>query len=666
MGDLKEGVCSYGYWLDKAACCFPSNDTLFNIDHCSEWKEWSQLLHVDGDNTSYAVNYILYLAIAVAFAALSAVLVKVFAPYACGSGIPEVKTILSGFVIRGYLGAWTLLIKALTMMTAVAAGLSLGKEGPLVHVACCCGNIFSRLFPKYRKNEAKKREVLSAAAAAGVSVAFGAPIGGVLFSLEEVSYYFPHKVLWRSFFSALTAMLVLTYMNPYFTGKLVLFYANYDGPWNIAELICFIFLGILGGLYGAIFIKINLKWSKLRKTSKLGKHAVLEVIVIAVITSVIAYISPFTRGGASATIGRLFRQCEPADVGDPLCDYAIQLENQHDSYVFGLANSELWKCVWELALACIFKGIITIFTFGIKVPAGLFIPSMYVGACFGRIFGILVQQLVFSNRTHPLFKQMCEATPGCVIPGLYAMVGAAASLGGVTRMTVSLVVIMFELTGGLTYIIPLMVAIVTSKWVGDAFGRDGIYDGHIHLNGYPFMDSKREFKHTTLAADVMRPRPRCNEPPLQTIPATSATVGDIEHLLDETDYFGFPVVLSEDSQLLAGYVNSSEIARALAHARSADTQITSESVVYFTRDIPRHLELEQSHPVSLNLWLDKSPFCIIDQTPIDTVIEIFRKMGLRHTLVTHNGRLLGIITKKDLLRHIAQMTNMDPESILFH
>ena len=56
-----------------------------------------------------------------------------------------------------------------------------------MHVACCCGNFFSYLFPKYGKNEAKKREILSAAAAAGVSVAFGAPIGGVLFSLEEVS-----------------------------------------------------------------------------------------------------------------------------------------------------------------------------------------------------------------------------------------------------------------------------------------------------------------------------------------------------------------------------------------------------------------------------------------------------------------------------------------------
>ena len=102
--------------------------------------------------------------------------------------ILQVKTILSGFIIRGYLGKWTLLIKSVTAPLAVGANLSLGKEGPLVHIAACCGNVFAHLFPKYGKNEAKKREVLSAAAAAGVSVAFGAPIGGVLFSLEEVSF----------------------------------------------------------------------------------------------------------------------------------------------------------------------------------------------------------------------------------------------------------------------------------------------------------------------------------------------------------------------------------------------------------------------------------------------------------------------------------------------
>lgn len=71
----------------------------------------------------------------------------------------QIKTILSGFIIRGYLGKWTLMIKSVCMMLAVSAGLSLGKEGPLVHVASCCGNIFCYLFPKYGKNEAKKREV---------------------------------------------------------------------------------------------------------------------------------------------------------------------------------------------------------------------------------------------------------------------------------------------------------------------------------------------------------------------------------------------------------------------------------------------------------------------------------------------------------------------------
>lgn len=96
---------------------------------------------------------------------------------------------MSGFIIRGYLGKWTLIIKSVGLILSVSAGLSLGKEGPMVHIACCIGNIFSYLFPKYGRNEAKKREILSAAAAAGVSVAFGAPIGGVLFSLEEVNQF---------------------------------------------------------------------------------------------------------------------------------------------------------------------------------------------------------------------------------------------------------------------------------------------------------------------------------------------------------------------------------------------------------------------------------------------------------------------------------------------
>ena len=108
------------------------------------------------------------------------------------------------------------------------------------------------------------------------------------------------------------------------------------------------------------------------------------------------------------------------------------------------------------------------------------------------------------------------------------MVGAAAVLGGVTRMTVSLVVIMFEVTGGVRYIVPLMAACMTSKWVGDALGRMGIYDAHISLNGYPFLDIKEEFDHTTLAAEVMQPQ--SNEP-LRVMTQDSMTLNEVEDLL---------------------------------------------------------------------------------------------------------------------------------------
>ncbi len=102
----------------------------------------------------------------------------------------------------------------------------------------------------------------------------------------------------------------------------------------------------------------------------------------------------------------------------------------------------------------------------------------------------------------PYWAISCENNCKCV----NAIVGACAFLGGVSKMTISLVVIMFELTGGLTYIVPLMAAAMTAKWIGDGFVRGGIYDAHIELNGYPFLDNKEEFNFTTTAAEVMRPR----------------------------------------------------------------------------------------------------------------------------------------------------------------
>ena len=91
---------------------------------------------------------------------------------AAGSGVAEVKVILSGFVLHGYLGLRVLVLKSVALILSVASGMSLGKEGPYVHIATCVGNIACRLFAKYNLNDAKRREVLSASAAAGVAVAF--------------------------------------------------------------------------------------------------------------------------------------------------------------------------------------------------------------------------------------------------------------------------------------------------------------------------------------------------------------------------------------------------------------------------------------------------------------------------------------------------------------
>nr|XP_060509768.1 H(+)/Cl(-) exchange transporter 3 isoform X3 [Panthera onca] len=473
MTDLKEGICLSALWYNHEQCCWGSNETTFEErDKCPQWKTWAELIIGQAEGPgSYIMNYIMYIFWALSFAFLAVSLVKVFAPYACGSGIPEIKTILSGFIIRGYLGKWTLMIKTITLVLAVASGLSLGKEGPLVHVACCCGNIFSYLFPKYSTNEAKKREVLSAASAAGVSVAFGAPIGGVLFSLEEV-------------------------------------------------------------------------------------------------------------------------------------------------------------------------------------PSGLFIPSMAIGAIAGRIVGIAVEQLAYFHHDWFIFKEWCEVGADCITPGLYAMVGAAACLGGVTRMTVSLVVIVFELTGGLEYIVPLMAAVMTSKWVGDAFGREGIYEAHIRLNGYPFLDAKEEFTHTTLAADVMRPRR--NDPPLAVLTQDNMTVDDIENMINETSYNGFPVIMSKESQRLVGFALRRDLTIAIESARKKQEGIVGSSRVCFAQHTPS-LPAESPRPLKLRSILDMSPFTVTDHTPMEIVVDIFRKLGLRQCLVTHNGIVLGIITKKNILEHLEQL-----------
>ena len=639
MKDLKEGICSEMFYLNREQCCWSSNDTVFEGYHCKQWKTWPQILGIENIDTvgAWIISYLFYIAWSLFFSGLAVILVRTFAPYACGSGIPEIKTILSGFIIRGYLGKWTLTIKSICMMLAVSAGLSLGKEGPLVHVACCIGNIFSYMFPKYGRNEAKKREILSAASAAGVSVAFGAPIGGVLFSLEEVSYYFPLKTLWRSFFCALVAAFVLRSINPFGNEHLVMFYVDYTRPWILFELIPFIFLGVMGGIVGTLFIKANIKWCQHRKTSTLGSYPITEVLVITAITALVAFPNPYSRMNSSDLIKLLFNKCGIADVSD-LCDYYRNDTNVNKKILIAEAGPGVYKSIWLLILALFFKLIITVFTFGIKVPAGLFIPSMAMGAIMGRVVGIIMEQIAFNYPSWWFFQDACSTGENCMTPGLYAMVGAAACLGGVTRMTVSLVVIMFELTGSVNFIVPLMAAVMASKWVGDSLGKQGVYDAHIMLNGYPFLDSKEEFPYTTIASDCMSPkRGGLDGQPstMSYVTSDSMTVDEVETLLKTTSHNGYPVIVSKENQYLVGFVVRKDLLIALQTAKRSMEVYENSKVVFSTSNSspPGH----GPQPLVLRKIVDFAPVTITDQTPMEMVIDMFRKLGLRQVLVTKNG-----------------------------
>ncbi|GAO50862.1 hypothetical protein G7K_4981-t1 [Saitoella complicata NRRL Y-17804] len=309
--DLKTGYCTSNILVNKHACCAGSSS-----EACGEWANWSQSILETG---SESFEYCIYILFAVIFAVSASLLTMTTASerpsgkifyLAAGSGIPEVKTILSGFVIRGFLGFRTLIVKAVGLTLGVASGLSLGKEGPFVHIACAVGNIFCRLFRKFHFNEGKRRQILSASCAAGVATAFGAPIGGVLFSLEEVSYYFPSKAMWRAFCCAVTAALTLKFLNPHATGELTLLKLDFERSWTGPDLVVYVVIAFIGGIYGALFNNLNTLWTRrIRGLSYIKRHPVLEVLVLVILTSSISYQNAFTRISGTDLVRKLTSPC---------------------------------------------------------------------------------------------------------------------------------------------------------------------------------------------------------------------------------------------------------------------------------------------------------------------------------------------------------------------
>ncbi|PLW41107.1 hypothetical protein PCASD_11838 [Puccinia coronata f. sp. avenae] len=697
LSNLKMGYCQQGWWLNEKFCCWEIERNTHvqeggviglggasgvlgaggTEEGCEDWQTW----------TSFGlIRYLAYTFYSVLFSYAAAKLVKTFTPAAAGSGISEIKCILSGFDKPGFLSFVTLVIKSITLPLAIASGLSIGKEGPSVHMAACIGFVLANQFQRFSSSRHKMRELVTAASAAGVAVAFGSPVGGVLFAFEEMTISFPIKTMWRSFFCALIATVTLSALNPFRTGKLVLFQVSYDRDWHFFEVGFFVVIGLFGGLYGAFVTKYNLQVAVFRRRH-LAKSAISEVVFLAGLTAMIGYFNMFLRIDMTESLEILFRECEGGGDYDGLCQSWAQ-----------------WQMVNSLLLATVIRACLVVLSFGCRVPAGIFIPSMAVGATFGRMLGILVKAL-YRAFPHWAIFSACNPEKPCITPGTYALLGSAAALGGIMRITVSVVVIMFELTGALTYILPTMVVLLVTKAVSDQLvkGHGGIADKMIHLNGFPCLE-KEDHIHGLAVGAVMTGRTdgvklanetqqvdfSSSSAPLRTSSIALAlprklplhelkTILGSERNGRAKGFSGWPIVADTNDLSILGYVSSADLTKTINDATL--TRFSEDVMVVLSRKLgktrqeearaeesqgeedeeggdPQERNARNSHKLferlDLSYLVNPTPVKVNPKQPLEMVVSLFKKIGPRMILIEANGSLVGLITLKDLLRFEAR------------
>jgi len=641
VSDWKMGYCNKNIFASRESCCTKRSPLLAVAEPgetCIEWTFWTQ---------NYWSGFGIYVGFALAFGIISGLFtlttkksLPATAPghgdkfqnngkaslspdppvsgksmyMAAGSGIPEIKTILSGFVIPHFLDFKVLVVKAVGSIFAVSTGMCLGKEGPFVHISTCVAYLVGTQFPKYKDNGRKLRELLSAGCSSGLSVAFGAPIGGVLFSYEEISTYFPRKVLWRAFVCSLCAAITLKALNPTGTGKLVLFETNYGTSYRAVHYVVFVILGVAGGLFGGMFCKANFFWSKtFRKYNIIKNHPVLEVFLVVLATALLQYPNPLTREPGDVIIKNLLVDCRGASSDSWVCEKE------------GSKAERLGYIGW-LIYGTLAKLILTIITFGCKVPSGIIIPALDGGAFFGRLIGQFI--------------------PG-ISPGIFAMVGAAAFLAGVSRMTISLAVIMFELTGELEYIVPDMIGIMVAKWVADALEEEGVYDLAQTVLGHPFLDSDHAMALVSteqyLVEELIPPEQTMKEitvevPPMGRVPKKML----VEKLtqLQRRGLMDAGLVLVQNG-MLQGYIAEGELEFGL---KDVGKQFEENALV-------RLLGTAEVEEFDLSMFVDKTPLTVCAKAPMEYAIEMFGKLGLRHLCVVEegSGKMVGVIIKKRLV-----------------
>ena len=433
-------------------------------------------------------QYLAWVTLPVFLVLFSAGFVNIVAPQASGSGIPEMKTILRGVVLPEYLAPKTLLAKVVGLTCTLGSGMPLGKEGPFVHIASIMATSLSKLVTSFQgiyANESRQSEMLAAACAVGVACCFGSPIGGVLFSIEVTSVYFAVRNYWRGFFAAVCGAMTFRLLAIWFQHSdtiVVLFPTSFrmDFPYDPQELFVFALIGIFCGLGGSLYVYLHRRYVLwMRGNKKLSKFLQKN-----------RFIYPFFVSWLITTLSfpPWIGQFQASEIGTH-----EQVEILFSNYTWTREPEEMsveeWAHVkhWVTPYTSIFFNlfIYSILTFflsiiaaTLQVPTGVLIPSFKVGAAFGRMVG---------EGMHVWFPDGLRYgdVVSHIMPGGYATVGAAAFTGAVTH-TISISVIVFEMTGQITHCVPVLIAVLIANAIASLL-QPSCYDSIIMIKKLPYL-----------------------------------------------------------------------------------------------------------------------------------------------------------------------------------
>ncbi|XP_069096203.1 chloride channel protein ClC-Kb-like [Pleurodeles waltl] len=598
------------------------------------------------------LKYLSWIVYPIALSSFSTGFAQSITPHSGGSGIPELKTILTGVILEEYLTIKNFGAKVVGLTCTLSAGSSifLGKVGPFTHLSCMIaaylGRMRSSVTGEY-ENKSKQYEMLVAAAAVGVSTVFGAPISGVLFSVEVMSSHFAVKDYWRGFFAATCGAFIfrlLAVFNSEQETITALFKTSFkiDFPFDLPEMFFYVILGVICGAISCAYLSCQ-RWllGYVRRNRFTVNLMATDKPVYSALVALLVSSITFPQSLGRFMASRLTMK----ELLNSLLDnrtWAVLAQNvtldAHDT----VDPKNLWLEWWDptfttfgtLAFFLVMKFWMFTLATTMPMPAGYFMPVFIYGAAIGRLVGEVVAFIFPSG-----IKTDGIVNP--IIPGGYALAGAAAFSGAVTH-TLSTALLAFEATGQIAHILPVLLAVLIANAISQKF-QPSFYDGTIIVKKLPYLPRIRSRyigSYSVTTEQFMRKD--------VTFLVKNATFEEVLKIFTSTEDLEFPVVEDAESRILVGTVTRSELVRFL-QTHEAQQHLPEgpedKTKVLFEGNLSDDCTIE---PVTLQL----SPFTSLHQAH-----NLFELLSLQRAFVTTSGRIVGCVTRNELKATIEDLAN---------